>query len=368
VRVGLDLLYLLPGRVGGTETYARELVSALTAAAPGDRFVAFVNRESRGWDLGDRANLEVVHCEVRASSRARRYAFEQLRLPSLLARSGVDLVHSLGYVGPLRPPCPHVVTVHDLIYRGFAPHLATGRRLVLRTFVRATARRADRVITDSANSAAELVADIGLLEREVVVVPLAARTDLVPAGRDPRVPTPYVLALSSASPSKNLPRLVEAMLRSGAFGRHHLVIAGNLPDDGSVQRAAGAAPRGRVHLVGYVPDDELADLLAGADLFAFPSTYEGFGMPVLDAQRLGVPVVCSDAASLPEVAGDGAVLVTPTSVPAMAAGLRAVLEDPARRAELVALGRRNAARFSWEDTAARTLAVYRSVLAERGLR
>lgn len=369
MRVGLNLLYLLPGEVGGTQTYAEELVGALVEVAPELELVAFVNRESAGMDLARGSDLRTVVCELDASSRPRRYLFEQLRLPRLAEAHGVDLLHSLGYVGPLRPGRAHVVTVHDLIYVGFGPHMPRSKRIALRTFVRASARRADRVITDSGSSRAQLIADIGLLDRCVEVIPLAARSDLDPSGAPPPgLPERYVLAFGSPSPTKNLPRLVEAFALSGAARTHHLVLAGHLPPDDSVRTAiAAAGVQRRVHLTGYVADAAVGPLMAGADLLAFPSTYEGFGMPVLDAQCLGVPVVCSDAASLPEVAGQGARLFDPRSVADMAAAIASVLADATIRAELVAAGRSNAARLTWRSTARRTLEVYRSVLAERGL-
>lgn len=373
MRVGLNLLYLLPGRVGGTQTYAEELTRALVALDDGNEYLAYVNRESAGLVLGHGA-VELRHCDVVASSRIRRYAAEQLSLPRWCRRDGVDVLHSLGYVGPVRPGVPHVVTVHDLIYRGFAEHLPLNRRLALRTFVRGAARGARVVITDSEASRRQLVAELPVPPERVHVVALAPRSGwsddpdrVVPEHlRATGVSAPYVLALGSASPSKNLPRLVRAFAR---LDRPDLllVLAGHLPAGGEVAEvAAHEGISHRVVATGYLPDADLEALLGAAQALAFPSTYEGFGLPVLDAQRLGVPVVCSTAASLPEVAGEGAVFAEPNSVDSLAGALARVVDDPDERDRLVAAGRRNVERFSWERTARATSDLYSAALVPGG--
>ena len=152
---------------------------------------------------------------------------------------------------------------------------------------------------------------------------------------------------------------MEAFADACADLPHQLVLLGHAP--AGMDFAAEAAQQrlvGRVVATGYVPDADIAPLLQGASVFAFPSLYEGFGLPVLDAQQAGIPVICSTAASLPEVAGDGAVLFDPQSVEEMRDALRACVTDPALRESLTARGHANAARFSWEKTARQTLAVY----------
>lgn len=368
MRIGWNLLFLLPG-VGGTETYATSLLDALLdTAGPDEDYVLFLNRESADHPLAARGDVEVVVCDVGATSRPARYRFEQSRLPSLARRAGLDVLHSLGYVGPVWPRLPHVVTVHDLIYVGFAEHMAWRRRLALRVVVRAVARRADVVTTVSETSRLALLDDIGLDPLDVVVASPAARPDLhrptddaIAEVRDRLgLPAHYLIGFSSRIGSKNIPALVEAHARSRSAEEHGLVIVGHVPDDGTVEAAIDASPR-REHIVrtGFVDDDDVAPLIAGADLYAFPSLYEGFGMPALDAQVLGTPLACSRVASLPEVAGDGAEYFDPTDVADIAAAIDRVLGDPARSRDLIARGAANASRFRWSDAAAATRAVYR---------
>ena len=385
MRVGLNLLYLLPGVVGGTQTYAEELIAALIELDDDTEYVAYVNREAhRGGPgslrLPDDPRLRLVGCEVDAVSRMRRYAFEQLRLPSLVRRDGVDVLHSLGYVAPLRLACPSVVTIHDLIYVGFAAAMSPARRVALRVFVRGSAHRAERVITVSAASRRQLLDDVDLDPGRVVVVHEAprSRSRTGPDDGDPTpesgevlsrlgVRPPFVMAFGSVSPTKNLPRLVRAFARADPDGESRLVLVGHLPPDGEVRAVVEHEGLGdRVVCTGYLADGDVAALLGSARVFAFPSLYEGFGLPVLDAQQAGVPVVSSDRASLPEVAGEGALFVRPTSVPELADALRAVLTDRELAARLVAAGRGNVERFSWSRAAAETLDVYRSAARDPG--
>jgi len=373
LRIGLNLLYLLPGIVGGTQTYAVSLIQALAALDTENEYLLYLNRESAGLEITQAPNFRRVLCPVRAIRRPVRFAYEQFALPLALRRDRVDLLHSLGYVGPLFPPCPQTVNIHDLIYRGHQMMMTGSKQRALEFFVKGVARRADRVITLSENSRREIMEDIGLPSEKVVVIHPAGRPAAATASPAERAATlarcgitsPYVIAFSSPNPVKNMPRLIEAFARACGDLPHQLVLVGHLPE--GIDPAAEAARRGlagRVVSTGYVPDADIAPLLQGASLFAFPSLYEGFGLPVLDAQQAGVPVVCSWAASLPEVAGEGAVLFDPVSVEGMAAAVRSGLLDQGLRDRLVERGRANALRFSWEKTARQTLDVYRQMRSE----
>lgn len=370
MRIGLNLLYLLPGIVGGTQTYAVSLIRALAALDRDNEYVLYVNRESVDLDITQAANFRRVVCPVSAIRREARYAFEQLRLPLLLQRDKIGLLHSLGYVGPLLPPCPQVVSIHDLIYRGHQAMMTGSKQKALEFFVTQSARRASQIVTMSEHSKRELVAGIGVAPEKVTVTYEAARPAAPASAPEERasalgrhgIDGPYVLAFSSPNPVKNISRLLEAFAGACADLPHQLVLVGHPPEGANFEADAehfGLA--GRVIAAGYVPDADIGPLLQGADLFAFPSLYEGFGLPVLDAQQEGIPVICSTAASLPEVAGEGALLFDPLSVEAMQKALRAGLSDGPLRARLKAQGRANAAKFTWERTARQTLDVYRQI-------
>lgn len=361
---------MIPGVVGGTQTYATSLIRALAASDQTNDYVVYVNRESADLELVDAPNFEIVRCNVRATSRPARYAYEQGVLPLRLRRDRIDVVHSMGYVGPLLSPCPQVVTVHDLIYVGFQDHMGDRRRRMLRLFVRATVRRAAEVITVSENSKNEIVADMHVDPARVTVIHEAGREtreratgSIDSAGVIARygLRPPYIAAFGSLNPGKNIARLVDAFGAS-AHTDTQLVLIGHLDADVRAQTDRSGTAQ-RVVTTGYVPDADVLPLIGGAAVFAFPSVYEGFGLPVLDAQTMGVPVVCSGVASLPEVAGDGAVFFDPHSVDAITNALDRVLDDAGLRQRLVENGRNNAARFSWSRAAAETLRTYERVVA-----
>ncbi|WP_233248414.1 glycosyltransferase family 1 protein [Desulfonatronum sp. SC1] len=379
LRVGLNLLYLLPGIVGGTETYAAGLVRGLAEVDDGLEYVVFLNRESADWPLPDIPAFQRVVCPVRASSRVRRLLYEQFRLPALARRHGVDVLHSLGYVAPVLGRCPGVVTIHDMNTKGHGRSMPLFKRLTLAFLVRLSARAARQVITVSEFSRQEIHRHLGLpLERihvvhEAPLPPEWGRSSESARQEESSQPvswastfqpslksdTPYILAFASQSPHKNIPRLIEAFARIATSVPHHLVLAGHLPGDGAVDRAIGRWDIAhRVRLTGYLPRPEVDRLLSEAALFAFPSLYEGFGLPVLEAQAAEVPVACANRGALPEVAGEGAVFFDPENALDMAATLAHALTDEDLRANLIALGRLNLERFSWTEAARQTLNIY----------
>ena len=363
--IALNLLYLIPGVVGGTETYATSLIHALAKVDGENDYVVFVNKGGADLDVTPGPNFHRIVCPFIALRRIVRYGWEQGIFPFQLRQRRPDLVHSLGYVSPLAGPRPQVVTVPDLNYiRHQGRHTAAGRR-VLRFFVEQTVKRADHVITISEFSRGEIVRNLDIAEDKVTVTHLAGRESSNGAAgahdNPPSIPAPYIMAFSSLSAHKNLPRLVAAFQRIVDVVPHSLVLVGHLPENPDFRAELERAIGDRIRFTGYLPDEQVMTLMRNASLFAFPSLYEGFGLPILDAQHARVPVTCSAVAALPEVAGDGAYLFDPMSVDEIANALKACLLDLDLRATLTEKGFRNAARFSWAKTARETLAVYSAV-------
>jgi glycosyltransferase involved in cell wall biosynthesis len=365
VIIGLNLLYMLPGIVGGTETYAAGLLHGLSRTEGDDRFVVFMNLESADWPLPDDSRFRRVVCPVRAVSRVSRYHYEQLRLPARALADGVDVLHSLGYVAPLRLHCPSVLTVHDV------HHLAHGRlrewprRVLLARMVRRSVRRAAAVIAVSrfTRDAVARAYDVPASAVDVVWEapnPRLTDSDGRPAARAarPAHQEPYLLAFGGITPNKNLARLLQAYAR--ARSRHgisqRLVVVGRLPASARLEDAAD------VVTTGYLDESELARWLGSADALVFPSLYEGFGLPVLEAMAAGVPVICSGVTAVPEVAGDAAIYFDPRDIEDMAAKIARVACDEVLRDDLAARGRVRAASYSWERAARETLAIYRRVV------
>jgi glycosyltransferase involved in cell wall biosynthesis len=358
VIIGLNLLYMLPGVVGGTETYAAGLIHGFSLLDVPHRFVVFVNQESADWPLPDDPRFRRVACPVRAVSRLARYRYEQFRLPARAVADRIDLLHSLGYVAPLRLHCPSVVTVHDV------HHLAHGRlrewprRVLLGQMVRRSVRRAAAVITDSRYMRGEVARAYDLRPDAIDVVWLAPNPRLNGGAGRAGDRTPYLVAFGGITPNKNLERLLQAyaVARSRHGVSQRLVVVGRLP---SSVRAADTAG---VVVTGYLEEADLTPVLGQADALIFPSLYEGFGLPVLEAMAAGVPVICSNATAMPEVAGDAAIYFDPRDVEAMASKIALVSGDPALRLDLAARGRARAAAFTWARAAGETLAIYGRVL------
>lgn len=375
MRIGINLLYLLPGIVGGTETYANCLLREFADGGSSDEFVIFVNEESAGWPLPQAGNFQRVVCPVRATSRLNRYLFEQLRLPRLLTDHRIDVVHSLGYVTPFKTPCPSVVSILDIVYDypGAFPY---AKRQLLKALVAGSARFSDHIITISNASRKQIVERLNVPADKVTVTLLAHKERQAADESEWQclknalgITQQHVLAFSSLSPSKNIPMLLKAFakLKSDNGTAAQLVLVGHPPKRGvPLQELVDSMGLGSsVVFTGYLSDRQLSQLLHQALAFVFPSLYEGFGIPVLEAMAAGVPVACSNAASLPEVAGDAALFFDPRSLDEMACQLMRLLSDADLRTSLIRSGRHNVQRFSWSETAKQTLQVYYKVALHR---
>jgi glycosyltransferase involved in cell wall biosynthesis len=374
MHVGLNLIYLVPGETGGTEIVARELLPELVAAAPEVRFTAFLNQEAAGTPGGPwKEVMEWTTVPVKARRRSEWVRGEQLLLPRLAGKARVDLVHSLANTGPLRGRFIRVVTIHDLIHRFHPETHGRAKALVFGTLVRLAASRSHRIMADSVSTARDLERELKVPERKVDVVPLAVdpepavepeAEDVLRARHrlgDRRV----VLTLSAKRPHKNLIRLLDALALIPAAERPILLLPGYpTPFEQTLaEHASAIGVAGDVRLLGWISTEEREGLYRLAACFAFPSLYEGFGLPVLEAMSRGVPVACSDRGSLGEVAGGAAELFDPLSPRSMASAIERLLHDPAHAEALRKAGRAQAARYSWAATAAATLRSYRAALA-----
>jgi glycosyltransferase involved in cell wall biosynthesis len=302
-----------------------------------------------------------------------RALWEQTLVPLDLKRRGIDVYHSPNYTLPFVLPCPAVLTVHDLAFLN--PHFHNTRfHLYLRTAMEVSLPRAGHVIAVSEHTRQDLEARYPRVRGRVTVV----YPGLDPAFLEQPDPScvdefrrrvadgrPYILFVGAIEPRKNLPRLVRAFeIAVGEAGLpHHLVLCGPLGwRYGPSVRAWRDSPlRHRIHHVGYVPAQDLPLWYAGADAFVYPSLFEGFGFPPLEAMACGTPVVTSNTSSLPEVVGDAALTVPPRSLRSIADAIQKVICDRDLAEELRQRGLERSRRFTWRDAAAATIQVYRRV-------
>jgi glycosyltransferase involved in cell wall biosynthesis len=333
----------------GDETYVRALLHQLAAARPADLRLAAITRRPGLVPEG----IEAV--ELPARSQVLRMA---VKVPRLLRRLRPALAH-FQHALPLACPCPAVVTVQDLSFERDPSVMRPRDRLIFRTAVPRAARRAARVLTISELTKRDLIELYGIPEEKIAVTPLAADPAFGPDGPTPDG-EPYALFVGALQPRKDATTAIEALSLVGDDAPR-LVLVG--PDKGgraeAEHKAAELGLGARVELRGHVPQEELAALYRGAACLVFPSRYEGFGLPVIEAMASGTPVVATTAGALPEVAGDAAILVEERNPVALAGGIERAIADHGR---LRAAGLERAGRYSWAETARLTLEVYRDLL------
>jgi len=381
MHIGINALFLIPGEVGGSETYLRETLRAMRTAFPEIRWTLFTNNENHacfgrllaagGGKGGDRCRLRFD-----AANRYMRIIREQSELPLMARACKVDLLWSPGYTAPLFVHCPQVVSILDMQYKSHPEDLTPIGRFTTDLLVRAAARRSSGILTISEFSRREIVRFFPFAKGKIAVTPLAAdplfsRDSTIDSGSE-RVLTksgtspPYLLSVANTYPHKNLHTLVEAFGRLENKIPHRLVIVGKprLGEPRFTAALSRIADPGRVTRLQGLGRERLRDLYRHADAFVFPSLYEGFGLPVLEAMLAGTPVVTTRMGSLPEVGGVHARYVDGRDPGGIAEGIMEIIRWTAVQRTAVVDGARDwANRFSWQRTAEATMNCFRSVSA-----
>lgn len=367
--IGFDATPLEVTRRSGISHYVAHLLDALVERADPWRYALLSGRRLVG---------AIPAATRRIGARfPNRWLWMQFVLPATLARLRPDVCHFTNSVAPILIDRPYVLSLYD-VSLFLHPHTQPLKsRLLIRTLIPSSVRRAAAVLTLTESSRRDIVRVLGADEAKVHVVGGAAGSRYQPIAHPDalgrvreryRLPDAFILYVGTVEPRKNLVRLLRAFREARAQGRaEHLVIAGQLgwKYRALLEQRDRDGLRGVVHLLGYVPDDDLPALYALARLFAFPSHYEGFGLPIVESMACGTPVLTADRPATAEVAGGAAVLVDPMDEAAMTIALVRVLESDALRAELRRKGLVRAAEFSWPRVAAETAAVYARVLGER---
>ncbi len=360
-------VHAVTGRRGGPRTYALALLRALIGLDGDDAFVLLSDQPVNADECAGATRISVPM----PGGTAMRPIAEAIGLPLAARRARADVFHGTKQTLPRGLPCPGVVTVLDLAPHLFPETFSRAAGLYLRRSTESAVRRAARVIAISAHTAADVHEHLGVPQD---------RIDVVPLGVDPRfrepvepsqvaavrerlgVPERYLLSVGTIQPRKNVDVLLDAVDRLAAAGRDvpRLVLVGRTGwmSDDVVARAA-ASPH--VLHIGEVSAEDLPVLLAGADVFLSPSSYEGFGLAVAEAMAAGTAVIAGGGSATDEVVGDAGRLVPPRDVAALADALDALLGDDAARSRLAASGREHVAQLTWRATAERTREVYRAV-------
>jgi len=340
----------------GIPRFVLNLADQLIRQAPEHHFLLITGQEPPQ-RLAGRPNAEFIPigCPIYGVR-------EQWAIPRLLRRLRPDLFHATTYAAPLLPGCPMVMNLYDLIPMRFAGEYKLRHRLYYPLVVRRTARRAACVITISECSRSDIHSLLGVpLDRIVVIPPGIEPAFFAPPLPPPAAGRPYVLAMGNDKPHKNMAHALDAFETIAPQCDLDLVLLGRLSRQVS-DRLRASRWAARIRHEHAVPDDRLMALYRGARLFVFPSLYEGFGLPPLEAMACGTPVVAFDAPAVVEACGDAAAYAPLGDSAALAEIMRDLAGDEQRRNDMIAAGRRRAARFTWAGTARRVLELYRRVL------
>jgi glycosyltransferase involved in cell wall biosynthesis len=358
LRIGVNALYLIPGAVGGTEIYLRGLLAGLAGIDAANQYFVFTNRETGPGLVPPQPNFQRLPQPVRAVSRPARMLWEQAALPLAAVRHSLDVMLNPGFTAPLLCPCPQVTVFHDLQHKRHPEYFRWFDLPFWRFFLFGSAHISRLLLADSAATAADLLEYYRLPESKVRVVRLGVDPVFFDIAHR-RHPEPFLLSVSTLHPHKNLDGLLRAF---AGFRRTHpefrLVVCGlqgfftgplhDLRDSLGLRDA--------VEFPGWIPREDLHDLYARAWAFLYPSLFEGFGLPLLEALASGIPTACSAIEPLSSIAAGAAVEFDPLDTTAIGEAMLRVAADEALRTRLAEAGPRRAAQFSWRETAEATLA------------
>jgi glycosyltransferase involved in cell wall biosynthesis len=371
--IGLNLLFLVPDETGGMEVYARHLIESLTRLHPDLELTAFVNRNAAAERGPWNELVPSVTVPVNSRNRAAWVLSDQLLLPLIAARRRIDLLHSVANVAPAWGPYRRLLTVHDLIHRTFPDAHEGLRARALSVLMPLGVHRSHRLIAISRATRNDLVELLHEAPDKIDVIPQGVDVpDPELAMPEPELRAllragdrPIAFSLSAKRPHKNLPRLLEALAQIPAERRPLLVIPGyrTWHEDELREHARVLGIEDDVRFLGWVSQAEIEGLYAASALFVFPSYYEGFGLPVLEAMQRGLPVACSNRTSLPEVAGGAALMFDPDKPAEIAGTMERLLNGGDEVERMRAAGLERARRFTWDETARLTAESYERALA-----
>jgi glycosyltransferase involved in cell wall biosynthesis len=369
LRIGLNMLYLRPGKIGGGETYARGLLGGLQQVAPSFEYFVFLN--SAAWPtfdhLDDLPGFHRILCSTPLNP-AVRHLWEQLRFPSLCRKYEIDLLHSLGNVSPLITRCAKAVTIHDLLWKREPERLATMRRLLYRFLSPLSAQICNGVFTVSEHSRQDITQMLGIPQSKVFVTTegpgqeFPDSADWSQVKEKYKIPDQYFLSVGTDAHKRVDVSLEAIKLVRGRNLPAHLVVAG---ERSGASRSFNS--NGEMRWLGFVPAPELVSLYKNATALVCSSELEGFGLPVLEAMSVGTPVIATDRGSLPQVVGEGGVLVECGDANALASTMDRLIREPQWRANLARRGLEHAESFSWKVCAAATVRGYEEILRSRKL-
>lgn len=370
MRIGINTLFLIPGEVGGSQTYFCETLRAMIKQFPDDEFILFTQRENDGFlkaIFGEQGRIQYAFLGFAATNRFVRIIREQTELPWRVRKAGVGVLWSPGYTAPILCPVSQVVSILDMQYRRFPEDLSWLARLTTDLLLRLGVWRIKSILAISEFSKSEIVHFLRVDPVRIRVTHLAASdvfadpaNNALPGGLpEQAVANGYILCVANSYPHKNVHTLVAAFRQIARTHPHYLVLVGKARlGEGDLQKAMAALPvdvQGRIIRLEGVSFAALVALYRRCSVFVFPSLYEGFGLPVLEAMLAGVPVVASDIPTHREIGADAVIYAEGRDPMALSEAIRSALQMPEdekrHQRQIAALHARS---FTWRQTAERT--------------
>ena len=370
MRIGIDATSIPAKRVGAGN-YIYNLVNALSEIDERNQYFIFINSNFRGdWEIG-KNNFSFVW--VSFASRTLRLLWEQTGLPLQARKLELDILHSPHYTMPILKPCKSVVTFCDMTFELFPELHEFFKRLIFPLMMRWSANHAEQLIAISESTRQDVMRILAVKPNQIIAIPLAASSDygvIAPdrvkevCDRYQLTPGKYIYYVGALEPRKNVPLLIEAYAKlADEFPNIPLALSGKKGwmYDEIFAKVKYFNLQDRVRFLDYVPESDLIGLYNGTRVFVYPSLYEGFGLPVLEAMQCGSPVITTNVSSMPEVAGEAALLVRPDDVEGLSKALWQVLTDDKLANDLSTFGIARSSNFSWIRCAKETLQVYESL-------
>jgi len=364
MRIGINTLG--PSKLkAGVGNYVYELVRNLLQVDKRNEYFIIVNADNAALFEIEQKNVHIIHAPACTTRKNLRIVWEQVGIPFLCWKQGIDVFHSPGFVAPLLLPCKSVITIHDMTFFSHPCMHEVSKVMYFWLFIPLSAWFANRISADSENTRKEIVRYVRVSPEKVKTIHLAASSLYRPISKTKakqqvakkyNIQHSFILFVGTLEPRKNITGLIESYARAGL--KQQLVIVGSKGwhYKSIFEKVKEHHIEHKVLFTGYVPDADLPFFYAAADLFVYPSFYEGFGIPPLEALQCGCPVLTSNVSSLPEVVGDAAVCVDPSKD--FSSAMISLLADEKRQSELRMKGFLQAQMFSWKKCAQETLALY----------
>ena len=379
MRIAIDLTSL-PTQLVGVGTYAKSLITSLAQYDTNNQYFIFIKREHSNVFAINQNNINVIYQKNILRNKILRVLWEQFILPIYIKRLKIDLLHSIHYTIPLFAGCKVVVTFHDMTFFLFPKKHIFIKRIFFKLFIYISSWRANRLIAVSNNTKKDIIKFMHINNDKIDVVyeiidsryhPIKNESAILKVKDKYKILNKFILYVGTLEPRKNIICLIQAYhnLLTKKLINHQLVIVGKKgwyyqEIFNMVNKLGLNEGRQKIIFTGYVPEEELPFLYNAADVFVYPSLYEGFGIPPLEAMACGVPVISSDLSSLPEVIGEAGILINPYNIQDIYQALYKLLNDDKLKKELKYKGLKRAQEFSSEKLANETIKVYKKAMKE----